>query len=237
MPLESPSAGPVCEGCWTTIERLAPPWCARCGDAVVNGMAAGLCRRCERTPYCFETARSAGAFDGVLRGLIHQFKYGSVRSLATPLSSLMREAGTDLIGAADAVVPVPLHPWRSFQRGFNQADDLARGLGLPVWRVLRRRRHGVPQASLPAERRHSNVGGAFGLRRRGGPGARLQMVRERTLLLVDDVMTTGATLDACGEVLLEAGARRVLALTAARAVAGQRLPPRPPRPLATAPRR
>jgi ComF family protein len=236
MRLESPRAGPVCEGCWTAIERLAPPWCARCGDAVVDGMTVGLCQRCERTPHRFETARSAGAFDGVLRVVIHDFKYGSVRSLAPPLSSLMREAGTDLIGEADAVVPVPLHPWRSFQRGFNQADDLARGLGLPVWRVLRRRRHGVPQASLPAEQRHRNVSGAFRLRR--GAGWRVARdLRRRTLLLVDDVMTTGATLDACSEALLEGGARRVLALTAARAVSGQRLPPRPPRPPATVLRR
>jgi ComF family protein len=236
MPLEFPCAGPVCGGCWATIERLAPPWCERCGDTAVDGIAAGLCRRCERTPHHFEMARSAGAFVGILRLLIHRFKYGGMRSLAGRLCGLMREAGADLIGQADAVVPVPLHPWRSFRRGFNQSDDLARGLGPPVWRVIRRCRHDGPQASLPAEQRESNVSGAFRLRRGAGwPGAR--DLHRRTLLLVDDVMTTGATLDACSEALLEGGATRILALTAARAVAAPRQPPPPPPPHATAPRR
>jgi predicted amidophosphoribosyltransferase len=152
----------------------------------------------------------------------------------------MRDAGGPVLSGADAVVPVPLHPWRALQRGFNQADDLARALGPPVWRVLARTRHGPPQAGLPAARRHANVRAAYALRGPGplpGGGAvwldalAARRLRNRVVVLVDDVMTTGATLDACGRVLAAAGVRSVRALTVARAVvprpASPRLPLRP----------
>jgi ComF family protein len=140
--------------------------------------------------------------------------------LAEPLGRMMRMAGADLLDGADAVVPVPLHPWRSVRRGFNQADDLARQLGLPVWRVLRRRRYGPPQASLPAFSRRNNLATAYGLSRTWNLRAHLvgPSLRDRVVVLVDDVMTTGATLNACSRVLLDAGAGSVRALTAARTV-------------------
>jgi ComF family protein len=163
-------------------------------------------------------ARSAGRYDGSLRLIIHAFKYEGRRALAAPLAALMREAGSDLLAAADAVVPVPLHPWRGLTRGFNQADDLARHLGLPVWRVLWRRRGGPAQAGLPAARRHANVRAAFGLNRLSLAVQR-DRLRNRTIVLIDDVMTTGATLEACGRVLADTGVRSVVALTAARAQA------------------
>jgi ComF family protein len=173
----------------------------------------------------FEMARSAGCYEGSLREIIRAFKYEGRRVLAEALGAMMREAGRPLLDDADAVVPVPLHPWRLLRRGFNQADDLARHLGVPVLRVLRRRRHGPPQAGLPAGQRRANVRAAYALRwkRPDGhhPAAR---VRGRVLVLVDDVMTTGATLDACSRVLLDAGARRVRALTAGRAVAARPVP-------------
>ena len=171
-------------------------------------------------------ARSAGRYDGSLRLIIHAFKYDGRRALAAPLSALLRGAGADLLGAADAVIPVPLHPWRAITRGFNQADDLARYMGLPVWRVLRRTRAGPPQANLPAAKRHANVREAFAL----DPVAlafRPSRLRNRNVVLIDDVMTTGATLEACGRVLADAGVRSVGALTVARALAGapHRRPP------------
>jgi ComF family protein len=233
VPLDRPLDSPACAACWGAVLTIAPPWCARCGDAL-GSSAAPLCARCRRSPRRFSAARSAGRYEGALRELVHALKYQRRRSLAPPLASLMVETAADLLAGADAVVPVPLHPVRALQRGFNQADDLARGLGLPVWRVLRRRRHGLPQAQLPADRRRDNVRHAFALRRsiwRGGG------LRGRTLVLVDDVMTTGETLDACSEALLSAGVMTVRAVTAARAVAGwpQRRP-QPPRP-SSAPRR
>jgi ComF family protein len=218
-PLDKPLEGPVCGSCWSGVARLTPPCCARCGDALASGRSASpFCPRCLRDPPLFTGARSAGQYHGSLRNIIHAFKYGRRRVLADRLARMMADAGADLINAADAVVPVPLHPRRTLGRGFNQADDLARHLGRPVCRVLRRCRHGPPQASLPAARRQANVQRAYALRRT--PGART-LIQGKTLVLVDDVMTTGATLDACAAVLLGAGARTVLAITAARAVAGR----------------
>jgi ComF family protein len=124
----------------------------------------------------------------------------------------MRERGADVLSGADAVVPVPLHRWRRRSRGFNQADDLARQLGPPVVPALRRVRATRTQAELPAAKRHGNVHHAFATAR---PHVDL---RGRIVVLVDDVSTTGATLEACGRVLRECGVKEIRALIAARAV-------------------
>lgn len=127
----------------------------------------------------------------------------------------MRTRGAALLEGADVLVPVPLHYMRLLSRGFNQARDLARGVGLPVAPALRRIRQTSSQADLPAGRRQANVRGAFRLTRRAS-------VNGQCVVLVDDVSTTGATLDACARVLLHGGAREVRALIAARAVTRQR---------------
>jgi ComF family protein len=235
--LPQPLVSPVCAECWLGVRPLSPPSCVRCGDALASTRTSGpLCTRCRRQPPVFTLARSAGRYEGPLREVIHAFKYEGRRALARPLAELMKAAGEPVLAGADAVVPVPLHPWRALQRGFNQADDLACALGLPVWRVLARTRHGPPQAALPAGRRHANVRRAYALRTPMCPpplsiwlqGPARRQLRNRVVVLVDDVMTTGATLDACGRVLLAAGVRSVRALTAARAVARPLAPP-PPR--------
>jgi ComF family protein len=233
--LARPLAGPVCGACWRGVPRLAPPSCVRCGDSLVEWRRDGpLCARCRRQPSRLTIARSAGRYDGSLRRIVHAFKYGGRRVLAAPLAALLREAGDDVLTGADAVIPVPLHPFRALERGFNQSDDLARALGLPVWRVLRRVRHGPPQASLPAARRNANVRAAFTLawRFRLVRGAlAANPLRNRVVVLIDDVMTTGATMEACCVPLVEAGVRSVRALTVARAAAGRPArPPPPPRP-------
>jgi len=236
--LAAPLRGPVCDACWRAVPRLTPPCCVRCGDALPSRSAGPACPRCRRHPPVFTLARSAGCYDGSLRRIIHAFKYDGRRVLAGPLAALMRDAGGSLLDGADAVVPVPLHPRRALQRGFNQADDLARALGLPVWRVLGRTRHGPPQAGLPAARRHANVRAAYALRGAWAapvvealhvPSLLRRRLRNRVVVLVDDVMTTGATIDACGRVLADAGVRSVRALTVARAVARRPTPPPPPR--------
>jgi ComF family protein len=145
----------------------------------------------------------------------------------------MLTAGVELVRGVDAAIPVPLNPWRELRRGFNQADDLACQLGLPVWRALSRPRRGAPQAGLPEPQRHANVRNAFRLAgwplsRRPAPAWRTKL-QGAVVLLVDDVMTTGATLDACSGVLLEAGVRSVSALTLARAVTGRDAVHRPRR--------
>lgn len=173
------------------------------------------CRR--RPPTAIDVARSAGHYDGALRHIIHAFKYDTRRSLASPLGELLRDAGGDLLKEASCVVPVPLHPWRRLYRGFNQAADLAAALPIPVVHALWRRRMTTPQTGLSASGRRRNVRGAFRvsplLRRR----VMQTMIANQIVVLVDDVRTTGATLDACAHVLKDAGAKEVRALTVARA--------------------
>ena len=125
----------------------------------------------------------------------------------------MCQRGADVLHAAACAIPVPLHPSRRRQRGFNQAADLARHVGLPVVPALCRIRATATQTSLPAARRNRNVRDAFAVGRWDGS------LRQATVVLIDDVSTTGATLEACARVLKDAGVREVRALTAARVVA------------------
>lgn len=227
--LDAPLDGALCVACVTGVASIAPPICPRCGDHYPSLMPGSTewpeCTRCRTDPPAFDLARSAGVYDGPLRDMIHALKYQRRRMIGPWLSARMRLDGADLLCSADAVVPVPLHAWRQWQRGFNQADDLAAGLGLPVWRVLRRQRRGPPQASLPASERHANARGAYTVRWR--ERWRPPRLQGAVVVLVDDVMTTGATLDACARALRSAGVVSVRALTAARAVTGR---PRLPRP-------
>ena len=157
-------------------------------------------------------ARSIGPYEGTLRAIVHALKYDGRPTIARHLAARMRDAGADVLAGADLVVPVPLHRSRERARGFNQARELARHLGLPVAEALARTRRTPSQADLPAARRHANVRGAFEWRREVA-------VKGLTIVLVDDVSTTGATVNACAGPLLDRGATEVRALTAARAVA------------------
>jgi ComF family protein len=147
-----------------------------------------------------------------MREIVHALKYDGRRSLARPLARLMRQRGADVLEGADVVVPVPLHASRRRERGFNQAADLAANLELPVMSALRRVRATAAQAGLPAAQRHKNVRAAF------RPTAAAASLSGLIVVLVDDVSTTGATLDACARVLKAEGVREVRALTAARVV-------------------
>jgi ComF family protein len=224
--LERPTSGPVCPPCWQSILPLTPPFCDRCGDPLPTWRAISLplarCPRCRRGNRHLDRARAVGAYDGALRAIVHAMKYEGRRSLARPLAELMRKRGAEMLTGADWAVPVPLHPSRRRERGFNQAADLARHLGVPVRAALRRHRATRTQTELPAARRHANVRGAFALARGlDGPPAPAQESRLEgsIVVLIDDVSTTGATLDACAAVLKQAGVREVRALTAARVVA------------------
>ena len=154
---------------------------------------------------------AGGRYEGALRDVIHAFKYEGRRSLADVLASLIREAGREVLEDCDCVVPVPLHPWRRMRRGFNQARDLAKRLDRPVVDALWRVRATSSQMTLAADARRRNVNRAFAL----GPWS--PSLDDRIVLLVDDVRTTGATLDECAKVLLRANAREVRALTVALA--------------------
>lgn len=211
-PLPHPTRGCVCESCWSSVTPVPLPVCRTCGGNLPHCAlnALSVCADCLRHPPLVEQACAIGVHDGSLRAIIHAFKYGGHRSLARPLAERMRTCGAALVAGSSAAVPVPLHGARRRSRGFNQAADLARHLGLPVVHALVRTHDTGTQTALPAEERRANVASAF------RPARGVAVLRGRTVLLVDDVRTTGATLDACATALKEAGVRRVVALTAAR---------------------
>jgi ComF family protein len=189
----------VCPDCWSSL-RLAPHLVERYSDS-----------------HAVSWACAVDHYDGRMKEIIHALKYERRRSIAPLLGALMRERGTALLRDADAIVPVPLHPRREYERGFNQAEDLAVHLGLPVIQALTRVRHTHSQIELPKHERQKNVSGAFGI---AVPGFRLRI--PGVVVLVDDVSTTGSTLEACARVLKDAGVKEVRALTAARVVNARR---------------
>jgi len=177
-------------------------------------VADGLCARCRTLPLQIECIRSVVCFEGVLRKVVHRFKYYGRTALAVPLGDLMAAYWVQHPMPADVIVPVPLHADRLRERGYNQAALLAHEMvhrvGLVVdEQTLVRQRATAPQVELDARQRRENVRDAFRCSSNGLVGKRV--------LLIDDVCTTGATLEACAVVLYEGGARSVQALTLARA--------------------
>jgi ComF family protein len=215
-PLLHPIRGPVCDRCWESIRPLTAPLCDRCGDPLPTWRLVSLplaCYpRCRRMPRPLDRARAIGEYEGALRSIVHALKYEGRRSLARPLGRLMRLRGAEMIAGAACVIPVPLHPSRRRHRGFNQAADLARQMQIPVVAALRRVRATPTQMGLPAARRHRNVRDAF------APTGAAKALAGASVVLIDDVSTTGATLDACARTLKLSGIAEVRALTAARVV-------------------
>ena len=205
---------PICRNCTAEFRLISPPVCRTCGRPLRRADSTGPCGMCRIRSPAFCRARAAGIYEGALRDAIHALKFSGCRAIAAPLGDLVASAAQAGELHADAVVPVPLHPSRLRYRGFNQAELLGRrvacALGLPCEvGVLRRTHRTEAQSRLARETRLTNVRDVFTC-----AGA----LSGAKVLVVDDVMSTGATASACAHALLAADAKEVLVATVAAAI-------------------
>lgn len=201
-----------CAECQAGVIRLQPPFCDNCGQELLVG---NQCSQCRHSQLACTQIRSWAVFSGPLRNAIHTLKYQRNLGLADVFTDFLLAYLRDLTWLVELVVPVPLGRQRLQERGYNQAALLARALALSAKlpysdHSLQRRRETQSQVGLSPQERKMNVQGAFEVR--------TQPVDGKSILLVDDVMTSGATLNACAEALLASGASKVYGLTLARAV-------------------
>jgi len=221
--LDTAARIPICSSCLASLRPLSGACCNRCGRPFASPVAAesedsALCHVCRRSLYDFDFARSYGAYSATMAGAIMLLKYQQVTPLAGWFAAGLRKTfdAHRKMCLADVVVPVPAHVVRLRERGYNHAEliakPLARSLGLPCRSYLLVRNRPRPdKLRLTLRERWRSVRGAYTIRQ----GLRVDNLR---VLLVDDVLTTGATLDACSRALRKAGAAKVAALTVARAI-------------------
>ena len=215
------SQAALCSACQAKVRFLEPPWCSRC-SLPFSELATGIgeCADCRNHPPALDLARSVGHYEPPLDEAIRRLKFHKKTRVAETLGLLMANRATELLveaaaTAPDCLVPVPLYWLRSWRRGFNQslllAQVMSRKLGMPVEQSLVRVRRTPQQTGLRRRQRLENLRGAFAIRR----GA---SVHGRHILLVDDIMTTGATLNECAKVLKRAKCETVIGITAGRQV-------------------
>lgn len=208
---------PLCHGCFTKFQKNTPPFCLKCGHNLSqNQIYAGLCKNCHRRTFAFKRAWSACYYEGELKELIHRFKYKNrpklAKLLAQPLLDFIKEHSLPL-ERFDYCIPMPLDPIRLREREFNQAellaDELSKYLSFKIMRdTLKRIKHTRPQVDLEQNQRFDNIKGAFGLENG-------QVIKDKTILVLDDLITTGATASEAASALLAGGAKEVYCLTLA----------------------
>ena len=215
----------LCPACWSKLAFIAPPYCPRLGIPFAYDPGPGiLSMQAIAHPPAYQRARAAVRYDDVARALVHAFKYGDRMDLAPMIGRWMARAGHELLGDADALVPVPLHWRRLWTRRFSQsaalAEQISRESGIAVAHAaLKRVKATAQQVGLSRKDRATNVQGAF----RVAPAAKPE-VAGRRLIVIDDVLTSGATADACARALLRAGAAQVDVLVFARVVDAMKTP-------------
>ena len=211
--------GQLCATCFGTMTFITEPCCRRCGVPFASAALAGadrVCAPCQARPPVFHQARAALLYDGGVRRLILPFKHADQTAMAQTLAPHMVRAGADLLARADVLVPVPLHRLRLFRRRYNQAAELAKVIGrltgVPVALDALVRHRATPSLDhRGARERRALLDGAFAVR-----PSRSAVIEGRAVLLIDDVMTSGATADACSSALRESNARTTDVLVAAR---------------------
>lgn len=214
-----PDAGElhICPSCRERLPLVSTPLCPICGIPFIGAGGDHTCGQCQTQPPHFESARAHLLYEGAARELIHYFKYNNKTHLRRPLALLSLEGLTSFITSRtpDLIIPIPLHHSRLQSRGFNQAillgDMFSSRLSIPMLvDGLTRTRKTEPQVELSAEDRRNNVKGAFAVKR-------TDRISGKRVLLMDDVMTTGSTVNECAKVLNKAGAASVVVVTIARA--------------------
>jgi ComF family protein len=211
--------GGLCASCWSKLSMIAPPYCERLGIPFAYDPGPGvLSMQAISDPPAYHRARAAVRYDDIARALVHALKYGDRIDLAPVMGRWMARAGHELLKDADAIIPVPLHWRRLWARRFNQSMLLSQAIskqaGVAVAdAALKRVKATAQQVGLSQSERAQNVQGAFRV-----PPDRKAEVAGRRVVLVDDVLTSGATSDACARALLRAGARNVDLLVFARVV-------------------
>ncbi len=209
----------VCPACWSKLSFIAPPYCPRLGIPFVYDPGPDLLSmEAIANPPAYRRARAAVRYDGVARTMVHALKYQDRTDLAPTMGRWMVRAGHELLNETDALIPVPLHWKRSWSRRYNQSGALARIIGrlanVPVESdVLRRIRSTEQQVGLSRSERALNVQGAFKV-----PVEKKSAIQGRKIILIDDVLTSGATVDACARALLRAKAASVDVLVFSRVV-------------------
>ncbi len=204
----------LCPSCITQIKPLPSPFCQLCGTPL---SLDGICKNCQYRPPKLSGQRAVSLYQEPLRGCIHGLKYDGNTRLAEPLGLLLAQAYRRYSLQADMLIPVPLHSERQQQRGFNHASLLAEvcsaNLGVPMNdRILVRHRATVAQVDLHPRERYQNVAGAFACTSGSASGA----LCGRRIVIIDDVSTTSATLEACATPLFAAGAKEIWGLVLAR---------------------
>jgi ComF family protein len=213
----------LCASCWSKLSLIEPPYCARLGIPFTYDPGPGLLSiEAIADPPAYERARAAVRYDDIARKLVVSFKYADRLDLAPMMAKWMARAGRELLAEADALLPVPLHWRRLWARRFNQSATLAGAIsdlsGVPVMHgTLKRVRATAQQVGLSKSERADNVQGTFRV-----PAEEKAQVAGRRLVLIDDVLTSGATADTCARALLRAGAAHVDVLVFARVVAAVR---------------
>ena len=213
------SQGALCATCWSEIAFIDGPMCAACGlPFEFDEGADAVCGACLQQPPAYRHHRSVMQYNDASRSLILSFKHGDRTDAAPVFGQWLRRAASGLIREETVIVPVPLHRRRLFTRRYNQSALMAKALGRLTGTVvapglLRRTRHTATQGTLSRSARHKNVAGAFAVH-----AGHATYVKGAHFLLIDDVMTTGATIEACTKTLMRAGASSVDVLTLARVV-------------------
>ena len=212
--------GYLCGGCWARVRFYAGAHCACCGLPFPYEVGEGAqCGRCLEKQQDFDKARFLVAYESGARELILKFKHGDATHLSMLFACWTHQRQPSLIESSDLIAPVPLHPLRLLSRKYNQAALFAQALGAIAGRkkvcnrLLRRTRNTPPQENKTREQRYENIRGSFQV-----PKAQVGRLKGAHVLLVDDVMTSGATANGCAQALKQAGARKVSVLTIGRVV-------------------